>query len=550
MSTEPTSEPIRKRAKNSDVAESPLSSNKIMSANGDSHVAFDYDLAVIGGGSGGLAVAKKAASYGAKVVLFDFVKPSPHGTKWGLGGTCVNVGCVPKKLMHYAGLLGAGMHDAKMFGWKVGTPEHDWETMVETVQNHVKMLNFRYRVGLKSAHVTYVNGLARLTGPHEITSNKKGKETVTTAAKIVIAVGGRPIIPSDVPGAVEYGLTSDDLFSLSESPGKTLVVGASYIALECAGFMQELGLDVTVAVRSILLRGFDQQVAEKLGDVMKNIGVKFVRPAIPSKIEKNGEGKLEITLVDSKTREEVSKDTYDSVMYATGRRADTSGLGLEAVGVKINPNGKIPVEHEQTNVPHIYAIGDCTSVDVLFHDAHWANPELTPVAVQTGELLASRLYGKGKEQMDYCLVATAVFTPVEYGCCGLSEEDAIKLHGEDNIETYFFEFGSLEHQAAHRVTHVYGEEEEEDMPPTNLSKLVCLRDDGEKVIGFHYVGPNAGEITQGFALAVRLGAKKVDFDKLVGIHPTDAESFCAMKISRSSGMTFTAEGGCGGGVCG
>ncbi|CAM9315938.1 unnamed protein product [Hapterophycus canaliculatus] len=151
--------------------------------------------------------------------------------------------------------------------------------------------------------------------------------------------------------------------------------------------------------------------------------------------------------------------------------------------------------------------------------------------------------------MDYCLVATAVFTPVEYGCCGLSEEDAIRLHGEDNIETYLFGFGTLEHSAAHRVKHVEGEEEE-DMPATNLSKLICLKTEDEKVIGFHFVGPNAGEITQGFGLAVRLGAKKADFDKLVGIHPSDAESFCAMGITRSSGVSFVAEGGCGGGVCG
>ncbi|CAN0416002.1 unnamed protein product [Ectocarpus sp. 12 AP-2014] len=302
-----------------------------------------------------------------------------------------------------------------------------------------------------------------------------------------------------------------------------------------------------VAVRSILLRGFDQQVAEKLGDVMKDLGVKFVRPAVPSKIEKTSDGKLEVTLVDSKSGEEVSKTTYDSVFYATGRKADTSGIGLETAGVKVNPNGKIPVENEQTNVEHIFAIGDCTSVDVMFHESHWANPELTPVAA--GELLASRLYARATEQMDYSLVATAVFTPVEYGCCGLSEEDAIRLYGEDDIETYLFGFGTLEQSAAHRVKHVEGEEED-DMPATNLSKLVCLKSQGEKVIGFHFVGPNAGEITQGFGLAVRLGAKKSDFNKLVGIHPSDAESFCAMDITRSSGVSYVAEGGCGGGVCG
>ncbi|KAG5184506.1 electron donor-dependent reductase [Tribonema minus] len=518
----------------------------------DGGETYDYDLVVIGGGSGGLATAKKAANYGAKVALFDFVKPSPQNTKWGLGGTCVNVGCVPKKLMHYAGLMGPAMRDAKNYGWQLpeDTPGFNWSTLVEVVQNHVKMLNFRYRVGLKSAQVTYINALARLASPHEIVYERRGVEHKVTAGKVVIAVGGRPAYPAGVPGAKEYAITSDDIFSLDHSPGKTLVVGASYIALECAGFLTELGFDTTVAVRSILLRGFDRQSAEKIGEVMEASGTRFVKGAVPSSIEKQADGKLKVTLVDSTTGAHVMTETFDTVMYGTGRTPDTAALNLEAAGVTVLPNGKIPVNgDESTNVPNIYALGDCAMVDVNFMESHWANPELTPVAIMAGQLLAARLYGKGTDKMDYTLIATAVFTPTEYGAVGLSEEDALKMFGPQDVEVYLQEFSSLELQATKDVSHK-DLDEENDMPPMCLSKLVCRKSEGERVVGFHFVGPNAGELTQGFALALKLGAKKADFDKLVGIHPTDAEAFCGLEITRSSGIDFVAAGGCGGGTCG
>eukprot|EP00820_Chromera_velia_P019949 Cvel_28656.t1-p1 / transcript=Cvel_28656.t1 / gene=Cvel_28656 / organism=Chromera_velia_CCMP2878 / gene_product=Thioredoxin reductase, putative / transcript_product=Thioredoxin reductase, putative / location=Cvel_scaffold3791:13079-13801(+) / protein_length=241 / sequence_SO=supercontig / SO=protein_coding / is_pseudo=false len=232
-------------------------------------VEYDCDFAVIGGGSGGMAAAKEAARLGASVVMFDFVKPSTQGTTWGLGGTCVNVGCVPKKLMHYAALMGPVIHwDAGKFGWKI--PEgvtHDWGKLVQTVQNHVKQLNFGYKLGVKKAGVKYINALASFKSPHELAYTEGGQEKTLKAKYILLATGGRPSIPSasEVPGALEAAITSDDIFSMKRSPGKTLVVGASYIALETAGFLNELGFDVTVAVRSILLRGFDQQCAEKVG---------------------------------------------------------------------------------------------------------------------------------------------------------------------------------------------------------------------------------------------------------------------------------------------
>jgi pyruvate/2-oxoglutarate dehydrogenase complex dihydrolipoamide dehydrogenase (E3) component len=245
---------------------------------------------------------------------------------------------------------------------------------------------------------------------------------------------------------------------------------------------------------------------------------------------------------DAKTNEIAGQDTYDTVLYATGRQAHTHRLNLPAAGVVTRPSGKVESPDERTNVPHIYAVGD------ILH----GRPELTPVAIKAGELLADRLFAGATKQMDYDKIPTTVFTPVEYGTCGLSEEDAIARFGEENIETYLFEFASLEAGAAHRQKHPNTRENEADveLSPPCLSKLVCLKSEGERLIGFHYVGPNAGEITQGFAVAVKVGAKKSDIDDVVGIHPTDAESFMAMEITRRSGESFVASGLCGGGKCG
>jgi len=492
---------------------------------------------VIGGGSGGMASSKEAAKHGAKVALFDFVKPSTQGTKWGLGGTCVNVGCVPKKLMHYAGLLGAGFHDARYFGWQLPEePKNDWATLRKAVQDHVKSLNFGYKNGLRSAKVTYLNNLARFADPHtiEYTDNSGAVKTIT-AAHICVAVGGRPIVPNDVPGAREYAITSDDIFALKEAPGRTLVVGASYIALECGGFLNELGYDVTVAVRSIVLRGFDRQCSEKIASLMADIGVKFLYGPLPTRIEKTPEG-LHVTFSDG------TSDTFKTVLYATGRDADTSGLALDKAGVTVGRSGKIPVVNETTNVPHIYALGDIIEGGL----------ELTPVAIRAGELLARRLFAGATEQMDYVNVPTTVFTPFEYGCVGYTEEAAIAKFGAENIETYLFEYASLELGATHRhkVPARRLDEYDDALPLPCLSKLVCLKPEKERVVGFHYVGPNAGEVTQGFALAVTLGATKRDFNKVIGIHPTDAESFKSKDINRATGLTFAAPGGSGGGKCG
>lgn len=501
--------------------------------------AATYDLCVIGGGSGGMAAAQEAARLGARVALFDYVKPSTQGTQWGVGGTCVNVGCVPKKLMHYAGLLGAAQHDARHFGWQLpeaGT-QHDWGTLVEAVQNQVHQLNFSYRVGLRTAGIEYINALAKFASPHEVAYTNKGEECLLRASKYIIAVGGRPLVPDDVAGAREHAITSDDIFSLARSPGKTLIVGGSYIALETAGFLHELGYPVTVAVRSILLRGFDRQCSEKVGALMVAAGVPMTYSNLPARIAKTDAGRLSVTFRDG------AQDEFDTVLYATGRSPDTSGLALDVAGVKIDARGYIVIDAaEATSVPHIFAIGDTAK----------GRPELTPVAIRAGELLARRLFAGSSQLFDYNFIPTTIFTPIEYGFVGLSEEAAIEKYGAEGVETYLYEWTTLELQAAHREKAVAVRENEYDVdfPAVCLGKLVCAKAEDERVVGFHFVGPNAGEVTQGFALSLRLGATKRHFDELVGIHPTDAEAFTSMTVTRSSGLSWLSAGGCGGGKCG
>ncbi|KAL3852967.1 hypothetical protein ACJMK2_016572 [Sinanodonta woodiana] len=490
----------------------------------NSHVqTYDYDLIVIGGGSGGLAASKEAAQYDKKVAVFDFVKPTPIGTTWGLGGTCVNVGCIPKKLMHQAALLGHGFSDAKEFGWEITDGiKHDWVKMKSAIQDHIGSLNWGYRVQLREQKVDYKNAYAEFISPHRIKATEKnGKVLEYTADKFIIATGERPRYP-DIPGAKEFGITSDDLFSLPYCPGKTLVVGASYVALECGGFLQAFGLDVTIMVRSILLRGFDQQMAELVGSYMENHGINFIRSCVPTKIERLEEGKpgkLKVTAHYTDGTEFV--DEFNTVLFAIGRDACTQNIGLEKLDVHVNKNGFIPVnEAEQTNVPYIYAIGDILE----------GKPELTPVAIHAGKLLAQRLFGGSDTLTDYVNVATTVFTPLEYGCIGLSEEDAILKYGESNLEVYHSNFTPLEWTVPHREENVC------------YAKLICVISENEKVVGFHVLGPNAGEITQGYAVAMKLGATKADFSSTIGIHPTCSEIFTTLSTTKRSGQDVNQAG--------
>merc|ERR1711865_502901 len=415
-----------------------------------SRMAEHYDLVVIGGGSGGLATSKASAEYGKKVCVLDYVKPSPLGTQWEIGGTCVNVGCIPKKLMHKAGLHGEDMEVASRFGWEVQNRSFHWEKLV-------------------------------------------------------------------------------DIFSHKKSPGKTCVVGASYVALEIAGFLSAVGFEVTILVRSILLRGFDQEMAGLIKSYMSNHGTKFVDGVTPQSIVKDeATGKFNVTY-SGKEGEPITEE-FDTVLQGIGRYYDTENMGLDKAGVQANKYGEIPVEKEQTNVSHIYAIGDC------IEGPH----ELTPVAIQAGKLLAARLYGGSTLFMDYHTIATTVFTPLEYGTIGYPEEDAIKKFGEENLEIYHTKFAPLEWSLPEVDFDKYDKWEADKT--ACYCKLICLKSEDERVVGFHYAGPNAGEATQGFSTAMRLGATKLDFDMTVGIHPSCAENFTTLKITKSSGKSAEAAG--------
>merc|ERR1711988_270377 len=311
--------------------------------------------------------------------------------------------------------------------------------------------------------------------------------------------------------------------------GKVCVIGASYVTLECAGFMTALGFDVTVLVRSILLRGFDQEMAELIKDYMSRHGTKFIDGVTPKKIVKDeATGKFTVTF-GGKTGPEQT-EVYDTIFNGTGRLPCTGGLGLENAGVKMTDWGEIPVDKEQTNIPNIYAIGDVI-------EGIW---ELTPVAIQAGKMLAERLYAGASLYMDYHTIPTTVFTPLEYGAIGYAEEDALAKFGEENIEVYHTVFTPLEWSLAPDFDEPDAFDLYEKDKTACLAKLVCLKTDAERVVGLHYCGPNAGEVTQGFATAMRLGATKLDFDMTIGIHPTCAENFTTLKVTKSSGESADA----------
>lgn len=483
----------------------------------------DYDLVVIGGGSGGLACAKAASQLQKKVAVLDFVTPSTQGTTWGLGGTCVNVGCIPKKLMHHASLLGDAIRDSKAYGWNVPDQvQSDWTTLSTAVQNHVKSLNWGHRVQLRDKNVEYINGLGSFKDPHTVrVKESNGTERLLKTRNAVIAVGVRPYVPSQIPGAVEYGVTSDDLFWMKKSPGKTLLIGASYIALECGGFLNGLGFDTSIMVRSRLLKQFDQQMAELVAESMESKGTRFLRKCVPVSIEKDSRGRLVVKYEDL-TNRQTKEEVFDTVMFATGRHAVTNNLNLEALGIEVDQTtqkvfGGHSDDHERTSVANIYAIGD------ILHN----RPELTPVAIQAGQLLADRLFGGSQVQMDYDMIPTTVFTPLEYGVVGISEEKAVSCHGEENIEVYHAFYTPLEFAVPRRdASHCY-------------IKAICF---GDRILGLHLIGPNAGEVIQGFAVALRCGATWSGLSGSVGIHPTTAEEVVKLHITKRSGADPTVTG--------
>uniref|UniRef100_A0A0A9X5F0 thioredoxin-disulfide reductase (NADPH) n=1 Tax=Lygus hesperus TaxID=30085 RepID=A0A0A9X5F0_LYGHE len=423
--------------------------------------------------------------------------------------------------MHRASQIRNDMSDALDFGWEFNKEgvTHNWERMVSQVQSYIKSLNFGYRKMLMENNVKYFNSFGSFVDKHTLKLKTDTTESQITARNFVIATGGRPKYP-DVPGAKQLCITSDDLFSMKNRPGKVLVIGASYVALECAGFLNGLGYDTTVMVRSILLRGFDQQMAARIEDHMTSCGVKFIKNTVPTLFKKDEKTGAIATSGETNGKKTFS-GAFDTVLLAIGREACTGKLNLEGIGVKINPTSKkvIVDEKERTSVPTIFAIGDVAD----------GKPELTPVAIQAGQLLAKRLFNMSTLLMDYKNVPTSVFTPCEYGCVGFTEEDAILKHGA-KIEVYHQEFAYLEGVMTERA-------------PKSYVKLIVLKEDKEEyVIGAHIFCPNAGEIIQGFALGIKMGAKKKDFNELVGIHPTVAEIFTTLNVTKSSGKNAEATG--------
>lgn len=381
---------------------------------------YQWDLIVIGAGSGGISCAKKAAGYGKKVMICDFVKPSPQGTTWGIGGTCVNVGCIPKKLMHYTSLVGEARADMVEAGWELEVHSaHNWERMVTNVNDHIRGLNWGYKKALIGAGVRVQMKLASFIDEHTVElKDKKGKAEQATAERIVVAVGGRPLFP-DVPGAKEYCISSDDLFWQPKAPGKSLVIGAGYIAMECGGFIKGMGHEVAVMVRSTPFRTFDQDMAKKIVDQMEESGVRFLNSCSPKSFEKLDSGLIKATWNHTNEEGVTTEHTeeFQTVLIAIGRYPDTELLNFPE-SVKLNRGRVVVDDFYQTTCSSIYAIGDVIV----------GSPELTPVAIREGNILADHVYGGFNRKLNYNLIATTIFTPLEYSCIGYSEEKAREMY--------------------------------------------------------------------------------------------------------------------------
>ncbi|NBP71847.1 MAG: glutathione-disulfide reductase [Alphaproteobacteria bacterium] len=444
--------------------------------------SYDYDLFVIGAGSGGVRASRMSASHGAKVAVAE---------ERFLGGTCVNVGCIPKKLFSYGSHYPHYGHEAAAYGWDFAEPTLDWSRLIENKNREIERLNGIYRNLLNNAGVTLYEARATLVDAHTL---DVGGEKVT-ADKILIATGGKPS-RDDAPGA-EHAIVSDDAFYLEELPKRVLVAGGGYIAVEFAGIFNGYGADTTLIYRrDMILRGFDIDVRRHLAAEMENKGVKFMWNSVIERIDKVGGG-LDVTFSDG------SMAQYDQVLYAIGRVPNTSNMGLEEAGVEMTDNGAIVVDdYYRTSVENIYALGDIID-----------RYQLTPVAIGEAMKLASNLFKGTNDKMDYADIPTAVFSDPPIGTVGLTEEDARAKYGE--VDIYRSTFRALKDTLA-------GSSEQ------TMMKLIVDRA-SDRVVGCHMVGPDAGEITQGLGIALKCGATKAQFDATVGIHPTAAEEFVTMR---------------------
>mmetsp|Transcript_38645 Transcript_38645/g.115421 ORF Transcript_38645/g.115421 Transcript_38645/m.115421 type:complete len:420 (+) Transcript_38645:1003-2262(+) len=419
--------------------------------------------------------------------------------------------------MHISALYRETQGDAHGMGWETKS-SHSWEEMVTKVDNYIKSLNWGAKTELRSKSIKYYNAFATFVDPHTVQlEDKAGEKQTVTFKYCLIACGGRPSY-GDYPGARDCCISSDDIFWQKKAPGRTLVIGAAYIALECAGFLAGLGFEVTVMVRSILLRGFDQDCAEMIGSYMEKHGIMFVRGTTPSRFEKTESGQVRVFVKDAEF------GVYDTVLMAVGRTGCAGWLNCKAAGLEVKEsNGKLVCNNEQTSVPHIHAVGDVID----------GKPELTPVAIQAGRLLSRRLFGGSTKLMDYSDIATAVFTPLEYGTVGYSEEDAKKALGAERVKVY--------HCTAIPLEWNLNSERSDDQ---GYMKVIVDLASSEKVIGVHILGPNAGEVIQGLSVAVKAGCTKEHLDDCVGIHPTFAESYTTMTELKEEGKGLPTKGGC------
>ena len=446
--------------------------------------SYDYDLFVLGAGSGGVRASRLSAAFGARVAVAE---------QGRLGGTCVNLGCIPKKLLVYASHFRAELEDARAgYGWSVGEPVFDWATLIANKDREIARLNEVYGRLLDTAGVTRIAGRATLVDAHTVAVGDR----CYSARHILLATGSRPFLPPEVEG-IEHAISSDQAFHLARLPRRILIVGGGYIAVEFAGIFHGLGCEVTQIYRGpLFLRGFDDDVRRHLAEQIRAQGIDLRFDLVPRRIEKTADG-IRATLSDGSVIE------ADHVLCAVGRHPNSAGLGLEAAGVELGAFGAVVVdEYSHTRVPSIHAIGDLTD-----------RVNLTPVAIHEAICLANTLFNERPMQPDHSNVPAAVFSQPAVAVVGLTEAEARERHADVAI------FRTVFRALKHTLT---GSSER------TLMKLVVDRA-SDRVLGLHMVGPEAGEIVQGFAVAIKAGLRKAQFDATIGIHPTAAEEFVTLR---------------------